>query len=83
VETKPQTMKTYKIEMLRTYSTYFDIQANNIDEALEKFEKLGDFIYEEELDQNCVIDDELRVTDEQGDTYRVEQKPDIYKLVKK
>jgi hypothetical protein len=76
-------MKTYKIEMLRTYSTYFEIQANNIDEALEKFEKLGDFIYEEELDQNCVIDDELRVTDEQGDTYGVEQKPDIYKLVKK
>jgi hypothetical protein len=80
---KTQAMETYKIEMLRTYSTYFEIQASNIDEALKNFEKLGDFIYEEELDQNCLVNDELHVTDEQGNTYGVKQKPDIYKLVKK
>lgn len=75
-------MKTYQIEMRRTYSTYFEVKATNLDEAVKEFEKLGFFIYEEELNQTCIIDEKLRITDEQGNTYGVEQEPEIYQLVK-
>lgn len=57
-------MKTYTFEMLRTYSTLFEIEAESQQEANDKFKALGDSIYTEEMQQCEVIKEEIK-----GDKY--------------
>jgi late competence protein required for DNA uptake (superfamily II DNA/RNA helicase) len=57
-------MKTYTFEMLRTYSTMFEIEADNQQEAIDKFKALGDNIYTEEMVQCEVIKEVVK-----GDRY--------------
>jgi late competence protein required for DNA uptake (superfamily II DNA/RNA helicase) len=57
-------MKTYTFEMLRTYSTMFEIEANNQQEAIDKFKALEDCIYTEEMVQCEVIKEVVK-----GDRY--------------
>ncbi len=57
-------MKTYTFEMLRTYSTLFEIEAENQEEANAKFKALGNNIYTQEMEQCEVIKEEVK-----GDKY--------------
>jgi hypothetical protein len=57
-------MKTYNFEMLRTYSTMFEIEADTQQEAIDKFKALGDSIYTEEMVQCEVIEEVVK-----GDKY--------------
>jgi hypothetical protein len=57
-------MKNYTFEMLRTYSTLFEIEAESQQEANDKFKALGDSIYTEEMQQCEVIKEEVK-----GDKY--------------
>jgi hypothetical protein len=57
-------MKTYTFEMLRTYSTMFEIEADNQQEAIDKFKALGDSIYTEEMVQCEVVKEVVK-----GDKY--------------
>jgi hypothetical protein len=57
-------MKTYTFEMLRTYSTLFEIEAENQQEANAKFKALGNNIYTQEMEQCEVIKEEVK-----GDKY--------------
>ena len=57
-------MKTYTFEMLRTYSTLFEIEAENQQEANAKFKALGNSIYTQEMEQCEVIKEEVK-----GDKY--------------
>ena len=44
-------MKTYFFTMLRTYDTLIEVEAENPEEAIKEFEKLGDNIYNLELER--------------------------------
>ena len=57
-------MKTYTFELLRTYSTLFEFEAENQQEANDKFKALGNSIYTAEMEQCEVIKEEVR-----GDKY--------------
>jgi hypothetical protein len=57
-------MKTYTFEMLRTYSTLFEIEAENQQEANAKFKALGNSIYTEEMVQCEVVKEVVK-----GDKY--------------
>ena len=57
-------MKTYTFEMLRTYSTLFEIEAENQEEANAKFKALGNSIYTEEMVQCEVVKEVVK-----GDKY--------------
>ena len=57
-------MPVFNFELLRTYSTTFEIEAETQEEATQQFEELGDSIYTEELDQCNVIEEVVK-----GDKY--------------
>ena len=57
-------MKNYTFELLRTYSTLFEIEAETQQEAIDKFKALGDSIYTEEMVQCEVIKEVVK-----GDRY--------------
>jgi hypothetical protein len=50
-------MKNYIVTMRRTFVTDFEIQAETREQAIKKFEELGNSIYSEELDQLCVTNE--------------------------
>ena len=54
----------FNFELLRTYSTTFEIEAKTQQQAVLKFNALGDSIYTEELEQCNVIDEVVK-----GDKY--------------
>jgi late competence protein required for DNA uptake (superfamily II DNA/RNA helicase) len=57
-------MAVFNFELLRTYSTMFEIEADNQHQAIEKFKALGDSIYTEEMKQCEVIEEVVK-----GDKY--------------
>jgi len=57
-------MALFNFELLRTYSTRFEIEADTQQQALDKFKALGDSIYTEEMVQCEVIKEVV-----QGDKY--------------
>lgn len=57
-------MPTFNFELLRTYSTMFEIEADTQEEATKKFKALGDSIYTEEMVQCEVIEEVVK-----GDKY--------------
>ncbi len=57
-------MAVFNFELLRTYSTNFEIKAKNQKEAYKKFQKLGDEIYSQELKECNVIEEAVK-----GDKY--------------
>ncbi len=76
-------MKTYFFTMLRTYDTLIEVQAENPEEAIKEFEKLGDSIYDLELRQNCVNEETLTIREGyEGTEMPVIIEQPIYKLVK-
>ena len=76
-------MKTYFFTMLRTYDTWIEVEAENPEEAIKEFEKLGDNIYNLELEQNCVNEETLTMREGwEGVEMPVIIERPIYKLVK-
>jgi hypothetical protein len=57
-------MALFNFELLRTYSTTFEIEADNQLEAIRQFNELGDEMYSQELDQCNVIEEVIK-----GDKY--------------
>jgi hypothetical protein len=57
-------MAVFNFELLRTYSTMFEIEADNQQQAIDKFKALGDSIYTEEMKQCEVIEEVVK-----GDKY--------------
>lgn len=57
-------MQTFNFELLRTYSTTFEIEAKTQEEAIKLFNELEDEIYEEEMEQCNVIEEVVK-----GDKY--------------
>ena len=57
-------MALFNFELLRTYSTMFEIEADTQEQATQQFEALGDSIYTEEMKQCNVIDEVVK-----GDKY--------------
>jgi hypothetical protein len=57
-------MPVFNFELLRTYSTMFEIEADNQQQAIDKFKALGDSIYTEEMKQCEVIEEVVK-----GDKY--------------
>jgi hypothetical protein len=57
-------MPVFNFELLRTYSTNFEIEAENQDEAIKKFHQLKDEIYAKELEQCNIVDETIK-----GDKY--------------
>jgi hypothetical protein len=57
-------MQTFNFELLRTYSTTFEIEAETQEEAIKLFNDLEDEIYEEEMEQCNVIEEVVK-----GDKY--------------
>ena len=57
-------MAVFNFELLRTYSTMFEIEADNQLDAIRQFEELGDSIYTEEMVQCEVIEEVVK-----GDKY--------------
>lgn len=57
-------MPVFNFELLRTYSTMFEIEADTQLDAIDKFKALGDSIYAEELEQCNVIEESVK-----GDKY--------------
>jgi hypothetical protein len=57
-------MSVFNFELLRTYSTMFEIEADNQQQAIDKFKALGDSIYTEEMKQCEVIEEVVK-----GDKY--------------
>jgi hypothetical protein len=57
-------MAVFNFELLRTYSTMFEIEADTQLEAIKQFEELGDSIYTEEMKQCEVIEEVVK-----GDKY--------------
>lgn len=72
--------KKYEFVMTRTYETTIGIMAENEKEATDIYNKLGDSIYEIELDQCNVIsedvvlneqEDEMQMKDSDGNTLSI------------
>ena len=57
-------MPVFNFELLRTYSTMFEIEADTQEQAIDKFKALGDSIYTEEMKQCEVIEEVVK-----GDKY--------------
>lgn len=57
-------MKNFKVEMVRTYTTEFNIEADNYQEAAIKFKAMGDAAYEAELEQ-CNVNEEVTIYGQQ------------------
>jgi late competence protein required for DNA uptake (superfamily II DNA/RNA helicase) len=57
-------MAVFNFELLRTYSTMFEIEADTQQQAVDKFKDLGDSIYTEEMKQCEVIEEVVK-----GDKY--------------
>ena len=57
-------MALFNFELLRTYSTMFEIEADTQQQAIDKFKALGDSIYTEEMVQCEVIEEVVK-----GDKY--------------
>ena len=57
-------MSVFNFELLRTYSTMFEIEADTQQQAVDKFKALGDSIYTEEMKQCEVIEEVVK-----GDKY--------------
>ena len=57
-------MALFNFELLRTYSTMFEIEADTQEQATQQFEALADSIYTEEMKQCNVIDEVVK-----GDKY--------------
>lgn len=57
-------MAIFNFELLRTYSTTFEIEADNQLDAIRQFNELGDEMYSQELDQCNVIEEVVK-----GDKY--------------
>ena len=57
-------MSVFNFELLRTYSTMFEIEADTQQQAIDKFKALGDSIYTEEMKQCEVIEEVVK-----GDKY--------------
>jgi hypothetical protein len=57
-------MPVFNFELLRTYSTMFEIEAETQEQATQQFEALGNSIYTEELKQCNVINEVVK-----GDKY--------------
>jgi hypothetical protein len=57
-------MAVFNFELLRTYSTMFEIEADTQQQAIDKFKELGDSIYTEEMKQCEVIEEVVK-----GDKY--------------
>jgi hypothetical protein len=57
-------MALFNFELLRTYSTMFEIEADTQEQAIDKFKALGDSIYTEEMKQCEVIEEVVK-----GDKY--------------
>ena len=58
-------MAVFNFELLRTYSTIFEIEADTQEQATKEFEELGDSIYTEEMKQCEVIEEVVK-----GDNYQ-------------
>ena len=57
-------MAIFNFELLRTYSTMFEIEADTQLDAIKQFKELGDSIYTEEMKQCNVIEEVVK-----GDKY--------------
>ena len=57
-------MAVFNFELLRTYSTSFEIEAETQEQATRQFEAMGDNIYTQELEQCNVINEVVK-----GDKY--------------
>ena len=57
-------MAVFNFELLRTYSTMFEIEADTQLDAIRQFKELGDSIYTEEMKQCEVIEEVVK-----GDKY--------------
>jgi len=57
-------MSVFNFELLRTYSTMFEIEADTQQQAIDKLKALGDSIYTEEMKQCEVIEEVVK-----GDKY--------------
>jgi hypothetical protein len=57
-------MAVFNFELLRTYSTMFEIEADTQEQAIQQFKELGDSIYTEEMVQCEVIEEVVK-----GDKY--------------
>jgi late competence protein required for DNA uptake (superfamily II DNA/RNA helicase) len=57
-------MSVFNFELLRTYSTMFEIEADTQQQAVDKFKALGNSIYTEEMKQCEVIEEVVK-----GDKY--------------
>jgi hypothetical protein len=57
-------MPVFNFELLRTYSTMFEIEADTQLDAIRQFKELGDSIYTEEMKQCEVIEEVVK-----GDKY--------------
>jgi late competence protein required for DNA uptake (superfamily II DNA/RNA helicase) len=57
-------MPVFNFELLRTYSTTFDIEADTQLDAIKQFNELEDEMYSQELDQCNVIEEVVK-----GDKY--------------
>jgi hypothetical protein len=53
-------MAVFNFELLRTYSTMFEIEADTQQQAVDKFKALGDSIYTEEMKQCEVIEEVVK-----------------------
>jgi hypothetical protein len=56
-------MPVFNFELLRTYSTSFEIEAETQEQATQQFQALGNSIYAQELAQCNVIDEVVKVND--------------------
>ena len=50
----------FNFELLRTYSTTFEIEAETQEQATQQFEALGNSIYAQELEECNVIDEVIK-----------------------
>jgi hypothetical protein len=57
-------MAVFNFELLRTYSTMFEIEADTQLDAIRQFKEFGDSIYTEEMQQCNVIEESVK-----GDKY--------------
>jgi hypothetical protein len=57
-------MAIFNFELTRTYSTSFEIEAENQKEAFKKFQSLGEEMFSEEMEQCNVIEEVVK-----GDKY--------------
>jgi hypothetical protein len=53
-------MPVFNFELLRTYSTTFDIEADTQLDAIKQFNELEDEMYSQELDQCNVIEEVVK-----------------------